>query len=330
MSLNQSSSQPEILSGPFESLLNDLYGVSTRDAFKQGDFDRIRKALRAYKNGGVTQPVLPTFAAAPRGIHGGKFTNEYLEWNQLAAQLTHEIFECPAFGSYASLLNTSGNDDSAWSSLTKRPERAMRIHIPQMESQRDAGVVKGLGEAFHDFDEAAGFVRAAVRTDIYSVIISFEPTKRGLPNNALNIASYDEVADKLRDIAQGKLEFSIGMNCGNADQILGILEASKRGTFAAVYPNHAVIPHDELGEEFRRLADLNHERNDEQEQRFQQLRALFEITDAQLSKLVTLGGELDVKYLGLCCGASPIDIAALAERVGKATPASDLQSLHAA
>ncbi len=322
MSLNASSTgSPEVLSGPFGSLLNDLHSVSTREAFAQERFDWIRDALRAYKEEGlVDQPVLPTFAAAPRGIRGGRFTDEHLHWNQIAAQLTHEIFQRPAFGSYAPLLDTSGGDDIAWSLLTQRQERAMRIHTPQMQAQRDAGVLNALGEAFHDFDEAAGFVKAAVRAGMHNVIASFEPTKRGLPNNALDIASYDEVAERLRDLTHGKIDVAIGMNCGNADQILEILEGSRRGTFSAVYPNHAVIPHNDLGAEFRTLGDLNHERDAEQERRFQELRHLFEISDHQLSKLVTLGGELDLKYLGLCCGASPKDTAALAARLRATTP----------
>lgn len=320
MSLNShSSSSTEILSGPFGSLLNDLHGISTRDAFRNQKFDAICSALQAYRNGGVTKPVTPTFAAAARGVHGGRFTEELRHWNQLAAQFTHEVFARQPLGSIAPLLDTSGGDDAKWSTLPNRQDRAQRIHTPQMEALRDAGVAGVLGEAFHDFDEAAGFVKAAEASGMHDAIVSFEPTARGIPNNALDIASYDEVADRLREMTRGKLDVSIGMNCGNADQILGILEASKAGTFAAVYPNHAVIPHDESGALFRTLADLNHERSPEQEQEFQRLRRLFEISDAQLSKLVNLGGELNIKYLGLCCGASPKDTAALAERLRNAT-----------
>lgn len=320
MSLNSPSTQtPEVLSGPFGSLLNDLHGISTRDAFRNQQFDAIRSALQAYRNGGVTQPVTPTFAAAARGVDGGKFTDELLHWNQLAAQFTHEVFERQPLGSVAPLLDTSGGDDARWSTLPNRQDRAKRIHTPQMEALRDGGVAGVLGEAFHDFDEAAGFVKAAEASGMHDAIVSFEPTARGIPNNALDIASYDEVADRLREMTRGKLDVSIGMNCGNADQILGILEASKAGTFSAVYPNHAVIPHDESGALFRSLADLNHERNAAEEQEFQRLRRLFEISDTQLSKLVALGGKLDIKYLGLCCGASPKDTAALAERLQNAT-----------
>lgn len=327
MSLNsQSTNAPEVLSGPFGSLLNDLHGVSTREAFRTEQFDRIRDALRAYKKGGVTQPVTPTFAAAARGIHGGKFTEELLHWNQIASQLTHEVFERQPLGSVAPLLDTSGGDDAAWSALSGRQDRAMRIHTPQMQALRDGGVGGVLGEAFHDFDEAAGFVKAAERSGMHSAIVSFEPTVRGLPNNALEIASYDEVADRLRDLTRGKLDVAIGMNCGNADQILDILERAQEGTFAAVYPNHSVIPHNSDGERFRHLGDLNHSRNPDQNAEFTRLRKLFEISDTQLSKLVTLGGELNIKYLGLCCGASPKDTAALARRIEELTLADVQQS----
>lgn len=319
MSLNSHS--PEILSGPFGSLLNDLHGVSTRDAFRQQHFEWIKNALRAYKDGGVTQPVTPTFAAAARGIHGGKFTEELREWNQHAAKFTHEVFERQPLGSIAPLLDTSGGDDIAWSVLPHRQDRSARIHTPQMQALRDGGVGGVLGEAFHDFDEAAGFVKAAERSGMREAIVSFEPTAKGLPNNALDIASYDEVADRLRELTRGKIDVAIGMNCGNADQILEILEASKAGTFSAVYPNHAVIPHNDLGTEFRRLGDLNHERGEAQERRFQELRRLFEISDPQLSRLTALSRELGVKYLGLCCGAAPKDTASLAARLRRATPA---------
>lgn len=320
MSLNsRSSGSAEILSGPFGSLLNDIHGISTRDAFRNGHFDKIRDALRAYKDGGVTQPVTPTFAAAARGIHGGRFTEEMREWNQHAAQFTHEVFARQPLGSVAPLLDTSGGDDTAWSALPNRQNRAHRIHTPQMQALRDGGVGSVLGEAFHDFDEAAGFVKAAEGAGMHEAIVSFEPTALGLPNNALDIQSYDEVADRLRDLTRGNVNVAIGMNCGNADQILEILEGSKSGTFRAVYPNHSVIPHGADGNTFRALGDLNHARNAEQNAEFARLRKLFEISDAQLSKLVALGDELDIKYLGLCCGASPKDTAALSRRVREST-----------
>lgn len=330
MSPNQPSTSPEILSGPFGSLLNDLHGVSTRDAFRQEHFEWIRNALRAYKNGGVTQPVTPTFGAAARGVNGGMFTDELLHWNQLASQFTHEVFERQPLGSVAPLLDTSGGDDGAWSVLLNRQERALRTHAPQMQALRDGGVTGVLGEAFHDFDEAAGFVKAAERTGMHDAIVSFEPTRQGLPNNALGIRSYDEVAGRLRDIARGRIGVAIGMNCGNADQILNLLEESSAGTFSAVYPNHEVIPHDEHGALFRRLADLNHQRTPPQEQEFQRLRAVYEVSERQLSRLVRLGGALNVQYLGLCCGTSPKDTAALAARVRESTLAGAPQSLPVA
>jgi len=316
MSLNsQSNISAEILSGPFGSLLNDIHGISTRDAFRNEHFDKIRDALRAYKDGGVTQPVTPTFAAAARGIHGGRFTEEMREWNQYAAQFTHEVFDRQPLGSIAPLLDTSGGDDTAWSATPNRQDCAHRIHTPQIQALRDGGVGGVIGEAFHDFDEAAGFVKAAERAGMHDAIVSFEPTVRGLPNNTLEIASYDEVVDRLRDLTRGRLNVAIGMNCGNADQILEILERSKSGTFSAVYPNHSVIPHSADGDTFRALGDLNHARNARQNGEFARLRKLFEISDIQLSKLVALGGELNIKYLGLCCGASPKDTAALSRRV---------------
>ncbi len=319
MSLNTSS--PEILSGPFGSLLNDLHGISTREAFSGQHFDHIRSALDAYRVAGVTQPVTPTFGAAGRGINGGRFTEELRNWNQLAAQFTHEVFPgSEPMGSIAPLLDTSGTDDAAWAVRIDRPHIARRIHTPQLEALRDAGIGGALAEAVHDFDEAAGLVQAAADVGMRRIIVSFEPTMHGVPNNTLQIKSYDEVADRLRDISHGRIEACVGMNCGNADQIIDLLASSKRGTFAAVYPNHSVIPHNEFGTRFRELADLNHERSDVQELEFERLRKLFEISDGQLSKLTSLGGELGVQYLGLCCGSGPHDIRELAARVRVATP----------
>ncbi len=326
MSLNHEPSQPEILSGPFGSLLNDMHGISTREAFSGEHFDYIRSALHAYRTAGVTQPVTPTFGAAARGIRGGRFTEELRDWNQLAAQFTHEVFPgTEPLGSIAPLLDTSGTDDSAWAALSDRSSRARRIHLPQLEALRDAGIGGALAEAVHDFDEAEGIVRAASDAGMRRVIVSFEPTALGVPNNTLQIRSYDEVADRLREASRGKIEACIGMNCGNADQIISLLGDARQGTFAAVYPNHSVIPHDEKGARFRTLADLNHERTDEQELEFDQLRRLFQISDMQLQRLTSLGGALDVKYLGLCCGSGPHDIRELAARIHTSTPVSALQ-----
>ena len=298
-----------------------MHGLSTREAFSDGHFDHVRSALHAYKTAGVTQPVTPTFGAAARGIRGGGFTEELREWNQLAAQFTHEVFEgTEPLGSIAPLLDTSGTDDGAWSALSNRPDRARRIHVPQLQALRDAGIGGGLAEAVHDYDEAEGLVLAGMDAGMKRMIVSFEPTRNGVPNNTLGIQSYEEVANRLRDLARGKIDAQIGLNCGNGDQIMSLLGDSKPGTFAAVYPNQCVIPHDDRGARFRELADLNHERNDEQELEFDSLRRVFQISDTQLQRLVSLGGELDVKYLGLCCGSGPHDIRELAARVRLATP----------
>ena len=326
MSLSSPTHQPEILSGPFGSLLNDLHGISTREAFSSKHFEQIRSALHAYRVAGVTQPVTPTFGAAARGVNGGRFSQELEEWNQLAAQFTHEVFPGrEPLGSIAPLLDTSGTDDAAWSAKTNRSDAARRIHLPQLQALRDAGIGGALAEAVHDFDEATGIVNAAADAGMQRVIVSFEPTERGLPNNAIDIQSYDEVASRLHDIARGRIQACIGMNCGNADQIIDLLSASKPGTFAAVYPNHSIIPHNETGARFRELADLNHERTDSQELEFDGLRRLFQISDAQLQRLSELGGELGVRYLGLCCGSGPHDVRELAARVRIATPADALQ-----
>lgn len=328
MSLNTpTQSDPEILSGPFGSLLNDLHGISTRDAFRTGRFDEIRSALQAYSQSGVTQPVTPTFGAAARGIRGGRFTTELRDWNQLGAQFTREVFGKEPFASVAPLLDTSGTDDAAWQMLQDTQGRAKGIHTPQLEALHDAGIKFVLGEAVHDFDEAVGLVQAAENTGMKEVIVSFEPTKHGVPNNRVNISSYAEVLQRLQDSTRGKIDARIGMNCGNANQILQILGASEAGTFAAVYPNQSVIPHDENGTLFRTLADLNHTRTPDQEKEFQRLRRIYEISDVQLSRMAKLGRELGVDYIGLCCGASPTDTAHLASRVRTATPDADQREL---
>lgn len=328
MSLNHSAneSSPRILSGPFGSLLNDHYNISTQAAFRQQKFDWIKNALAAYRDGGVTQPVTPTFGAAARGVDGGRFTDELLEWNQLAVQFTREEFSGrEPFASVAALLNTSDHKNADWFAKSVRHDRATRIHTPQVEALREAGILHGLGEAFHDMDDAGGFVTAAKNAGMRQLIVSFEPTERGVPNSTNGVGSYREVLERLQDLSHGKIDVCIGLNCGNADQILDLVASSGAGTLSAVYPNHSVIPHNEEGDRFRALGDLNDQRTPEQNIEFGILRRRFEITDEQLAKLVTLGGELNIPYIGLCCGAAPKDTAALSRRVRDSMLVADPQ-----
>ncbi len=309
----KASADPKVLSGPFGSLLNDLHGISTKDAFGKEKFQWILGALHAYKESGVTQPVTPTFGAGPRGVDGGTFSEEQFHWNVSAVELTRKVFgdNAEIFGSIAPMLDTSGHDDQRWRSRGDQMGRSLRGHIDQMEALHDAGVFGILAEAVHDYNEALGIVIGAQRAGMKRVIVSFEPTREGVPNNNYGIESYDEVADRLRTASKGRVDVGTALNCGNADQIMAILGASKPGTFTAIYPNKAAIPAGHEGDRFRELADKNEARTTPENEEFARLRTVFDVSAAQVHKLITLCGLKDVPYVGLCCGSSPMDVRAI-------------------
>lgn len=316
-----SATDPKVLSGPFGSLLNDLHGISTRDAFGKEKFQWVLDALHAYKNSGVTQPVTPTFGAGPRGVDGGAFTEEQFDWNVSAVELTRKVFgdNAEVFGSIAPMLDTSGHDDERWRSRGDQMGRSLRGHMGQMEALHDAGVFAILAEAVHDYNEALGIVIGAQRAGMKRVIVSFEPTGEGVPHNNYGIASYDEVLDRLRAAGKGKVDVGTGLNCGNAHQIMDILEASKAGTFTAVYPNKADVSADAVGNRFRELADKNERRTVSENLEFDALRRTFDVSAAQVHKLIALCGAKEVPYLGLCCGSSPEDIRAINQQLSQGT-----------
>lgn len=309
MSLN--TYEPKILSGPFGSLLAQHHNVSTQQAFREERTDIIRAALRAYRDAGVTAPVLPTFGAGARDLNDRKFTPELRAWITAAAYLTHETFpKSDPFGSVATLLDTSDHRNEAWRQTHHQSDVARRTHVPTFEALVDGRTNRVLAEAVHDCHEAIGLVLAGMETGMKEVVVSFEPTEQGLPNHADGFGSYGDVRDYLYEIADGKVDVGIALNCGNANQILQIVTREKPGTFRAVYPNKAIIPHGEEGDRFRQLADKNAERTTAEQQEFDALCRIYDVS-SQLQTMVALCEKKGVANIGLCCGSGPEDVARL-------------------
>ncbi len=309
MSLN--SYAPEFLSGPAGSLLVQRYNISTQQAFREGRTDIVGEILRDYRNSGVTAPVVPIFGASPRDLNGREFTPEHRDWIAAAADLTHEIFpESKPFGSVAPILDTSDHDNEAWRNTPNQSDVARRNFVFPFEEMCDRNISRVLAEAVHDMHEATGLVLAGRETGMEEVLVSFEPTKQGLPNHANGLGSYAEVLDCLNDIGRGDVNVGIGLNCGNGLQIFEILKKESPHTFRAIYPNRAAIPHGEEGNRFRFLADKNEQRTRDEQREFDELCRIHDVT-SQLRGMILLCEAKGVENISLCCGATPDDIRAI-------------------
>jgi S-methylmethionine-dependent homocysteine/selenocysteine methylase len=321
---------PFLLSGPYGSLVNEREHTSLDELFRRDNIDPIRTALRDYKLADVNQPVTPTFGASARGPRPGVFTSEMRRWNTNAGFLTKQEFpNSTPLGSVAPLLDTCGHDDKEWATVRHQVEVARRAHTHQLEAQRDAQICAVLLEAAHDFYEAIGFVLAAGDTGMQRAIVSFQPTKKGLPRNAETCLSYPDIADRLRSHSQGTLRVDIGLNCDNYDGIEQALRDNPAGTFAAVYPNQCAVPLGDHGEEFWGLANKNHLRTAAEESKFQMLRQRYALPRDRILRILLLCREKSVESMGLCCGANPEHIRALGEMMKATHPASQPQPLLA-
>ncbi|MEQ1849506.1 MAG: homocysteine S-methyltransferase family protein [Candidatus Peribacteraceae bacterium] len=298
--------QPHLLSGPFGSYINDRHHMSVEELFRREEIDPIRAALREYRASGVNQSVTPTFGASARGTAPGPFTSDKKRWNTEAAFLTQLEFpnKLP-FGSVAPLLDTCGHDDRAWAMVQHQVEVARRAHTPQIQALYDGGIRSVLAEAVHDYYEAIGFVKAASDTGMHRAIVSFQPTKKGMPRNSETCLSYNDILDRLRLQHSGNTHVDIGLNCDNYDGIHDALDGNPAGTFALVYPNQCAVPAGSDGERFWELANKNHERTQIEEKEFQKLRLSYAIPQTRILQLLTLAQKNLVECVGFCCGATP-------------------------
>ncbi len=305
----------DILAGPTGSRLFDLQKITTDEAFLTGRLSDIEDIQREYLEHGAEIGVTATYGASPRGPHPSLYTPEMESRNEQAVAIAKRVFgERNVVGSVASLLR-NGIDRMVWEGLHDWEKLSIIQHEGQLSTLRENGISTLLVEALPDFPEGIGLVQAASKQRMKKIVLSFEPPSKGVPENGRRMQTYEEVLSELQSHAEGGTEVVLGLNCASVERLVQLVAASKEKTFAFVYPNQCLIPEDRTGERFLYLAHL-HERRDAAEQvEFAKLRSLHELEDKHIDALLRVCLDKGVETVGLCCGASPLHIANMKERL---------------
>lgn len=307
MQLNRQQ-EPAILSSPFGSLIAAETGLSTRQAFAMEKFELIAQILERNANNGVTQPVTPTYAASQRGLNTDpSVEQELFNWNANAAMLvqTHFPHGKKPFGSIASVFDSDGKDDDIVRGLDLARFTRER-HEAQLLALNSFGVQTALAEALRYGEEGVGLAQAADDAAMPRVILSYQTNGTGVPDQKYGTLTFDQFADHIAHKTRGNTVVQFALNCGNLDHIIETIERNP-GLFVGAHPNGSIIPSGAEGDEFRRLAALNHQRTPDQQRRFDELRSALVLNQSHVQRLVDVALAHRLEYIGLCCGSTPED-----------------------
>jgi betaine-homocysteine S-methyltransferase len=292
-----------------------VFELERRGYIKAGPFvpevildepDAVRQLHRDFLRAGSDVMVALTYYAHRDKLRAVGRDGDLEEMNRQAVRIANEV---AAEGGAL----VAGNISNTWSYDPADPVRSGAVVRAQYEEQ--------LGWAV---DEGIDFVIAETNDYVGEALIALEVCQElGLPamvtfasvQESTTYDGYDYV-EACRTLADNGATI-VGLNCSRGPQTMfGLLEAIRSSVDVAVAAQPVPYRTSAVSPAFESLT------SDDGSHAFPIQLEPFQCTRFEMAEFARRASDIGVDYIGICCGAGPHHVRAMAEAIGRDTPAS--------